>query len=121
MSTFLERTKELIGKSGITEKQLTAELGISNSSFTDWRKGKGKPSLETVVKISDYFHVSIDYLVRGKEFDEPKKLDFSNSKDEELLSKFHELTPELRERLLAYMDGMLSVIPKEDSEKRLSV
>lgn len=122
MSALLDRVKELIDQSNMTAKQLTVELGISNSSFTDWRKGKGSPSLDTVTKIADYFHVSIDYLVRGKEFSAPKQLDFSNPMDKELLDKFHNLTPELREKLLGYVDGMLAAMPKsEDGEKRLSV
>lgn len=122
MSALLDRVKELIAQSNMTAKQLTVELGISNSSFTDWGKGKGSPSLDTVTKIADYFHVSIDYLVRGEEFSEPKQLDFSNPMDKELLDKFHSLTPELREKLLGYVDGMLAAMPKtEGGEKRLSV
>lgn len=122
MSALLDRVKELIAQSNMTAKQLTVELGISNSSFTDWGKGKGSPSLDTVTKIADYFHVSIDYLVRGEEFSEPKRLDFSNPMDKELLDKFHSLTPELREKLLGYVDGMLAAMPKtEGGEKRLSV
>ena len=63
MSDLLDRVRALMDRSGIKAKQLTDELGISNSSFSDWKKGKGNPSLDTVVKFSDYFHVSIDYLV----------------------------------------------------------
>ncbi len=122
MSALLDRVKELMDQSGIKAKQLTTELGISNSSFTDWGKGKGSPSLDTVTKIADYFNVSIDYLVRGGECIKPKQLDFSSQMDKELLDKFHSLTPDLREKLLGYIDGMLAVMPKtEDGEKRLSV
>lgn len=125
MSALLDRIKELMNQSGVKAKQLTTELGISNSSFTDWSKGKGSPSLDTVTKIADYFQVSIDYLVRGEEFSEPKSLEYSsftNFMDKELLDKFHSLTPELQEKLLGYVDGMLAAMPKtEDGEKRLSV
>ena len=97
-------------------------MGISNSSFTDWKKGKGHPSLETVKKIADYFNVSIDYLVNGEEFSGAIVLDFSNSEDKELLDKFHALSPELRAKLLGYIDGMLAAMPKTDnSEERLSI
>lgn len=122
MSTLLDRMKEIMKQSGIKPKQLTAELGISNSSFTDWSKGKGSPSLDTVRKFADYFHVSIDYLVNGVEFSSHKTLEFSNPIDKELLEKFHSLTPELREKLIGYVDGMLAAMPKsENGEKRLLV
>lgn len=122
MSALLDRMKELMKQSDIKPKQLTSELGISNSSFTDWSKGKGSPSLDTVRKFADYFHVSIDYLVNGVEFSNNKTLEFSNPMDKELLEKFHNLTPELREKLIGYIDGMLAAMPKsDDGEKRLSV
>lgn len=128
MSALLDRIKDLMNQSGIKAKQLTAELGISNSSFTDWGKGKGSPSLDTVAKISDYFHVSIDYLVHGEEFCQTsehtslKTLDFSNPLDKELLDKFHCLTPELQGKLMGYVDGMLATMPKsEKDQQKLSV
>ena len=66
MSTLLDRIKELMNDRQINARQLTSELGISSSSLTDWNKGKSSPSLDAVIKISDYFDVSIDYLVHGK-------------------------------------------------------
>lgn len=122
MSALLDRMKDIMAKEGIKPKQVAAELGISNSSFTDWNKGKGSPSVNALTKFADYFHVSLDYLVRGEEFSNPQTLDFSNLKDRELLEKFHKLTPELQLKLLGYIDGMLTAIPREDIEnKKLSV
>ncbi len=117
MSDLLDRVRALMDRSGIKAKQLTDELGISNSSFSDWKKGKGSPSLDTVVKFSDYFHVSIDYLVHGTEFTDGQKdttskhLDFSNLLDKELLDKFHVLSPELQWKLLGYIDCLLTTMP----------
>lgn len=122
MSSLLDRIKGLMDAQGIKAKQLTTELGLSNSSFTDWRKGKGSPSLDTVVKIADYFHVSLDYLVHGDDMPMPNQLDFSNPIDKELLDKFHSLSPDLQDKLLAYVDGMLAAMPRQDDEeKRLSI
>lgn len=120
MSTLLDRIKELMNDRQINARQLTSELGISSSSLTDWNKGKSSPSLDAVIKISDYFDVSIDYLVHGKntptirELDSSvHNLDFSNHLDIDLLKKFHQLTPDLQEKLLAYADGMLAAMPRQ--------
>lgn len=122
MSTLLDRMKDIISKEGLKPKQVTAVLGISNSSFTDWSKGKGSPSINTLAKFADYFHVSLDYLVHGEDFSDSRILDFSNQKDKELLEKFHQLNPELQAKLLCYIDGMLAVLStEEDENKRLSV
>lgn len=122
MSALLDRMKDIMEKEGLKPKQVAAELGLSNSSFTDWSKGKGSPSVNALTKFADYFHVSLDYLVRGVEYSNVKQLDFSNPQDRELLDKFHQLTPELQTKLLGYIEGMLAVLPKEEDEnKRLSV
>ena len=122
MSTLLDRIKDLMNEHKINANQLTSELGLSVSSFSDWKRGKGSPSLDAVVKISDYFNVSLDYLVRGDDNGVVHHLEFSNSADDELLEKFHSLTPDLQEKLLSYADGMLAAMPRKNAdEKRLSV
>lgn len=121
MTTLLDRLLELMDSQGINAVTLTTELGISKTSFTDWKKGKGKPSLDTVVKFSDYFHVSIDYLVRGEEFHPNNRLEYSNPRDDEFLLKLHSLPPEMQDRLLSYTDGMLAATSVISVEKRLSV
>ena len=122
MSALIDRMTSIMKQHGINAKRLSEELGISSSSFTDWSKGKGTPSLDKLVKFADYFDVSLDYLVYGKEKFANNTLEFSNHLDCELLEKFHALSPDLQERLLIYADGMIAAMPKPaDDEKRLSV
>ena len=110
MSTLLDRMKAIMEKEGIKPAQLTQELGISKSSFTDWGKGKGSPSVAVLAKFASYFHVSLDYLVFGEDF----SLESSNNGNRELLDKFHSLTPEYQLKLLGYIDGMLAVMTQSN-------
>lgn len=118
MQEILLRLKTLMEQNGINAKNLTRELGISNSSFTDWNKGKGKPSAETLIKLAQYFGVSMDWLLLGAE--QSHVLDISNSRDQELLDKFHRLTPELQTGLFMYIDGLLAAMPHSDQVQPLS-
>ncbi|MCL2413552.1 MAG: helix-turn-helix domain-containing protein [Bacteroidales bacterium] len=52
---------------GIRATKLTTDLELPNSAVTDWKKGKYKPSTDAIVKIAEYFGVSTDYLLTGKE------------------------------------------------------
>ena len=104
--TLLDRMKALMEDEGIKARQLTEELGISNSSFTDWNKGKGSPSVAVLTKFATRFGVSLDYLVFGKEHE----LEFSNKEDRELLAKFHSLPSEYQKQILGYIDGMHMVL-----------
>ena len=65
MSTILERLIMLQEQSGMNQKQLQKELGLSNSAFSDWKKGKGRPSVEALVRFSEFFGVSMDWLAFG--------------------------------------------------------
>lgn len=58
----LERILELQKQSGLTVKALEAATGISNGSFSKWKKGTCAPSAEAVLRLAKYFHVSTDYL-----------------------------------------------------------
>ena len=130
MSALLDRILGKMDELGITAYRISNDIGLSNSAFSDWKKGKGSPSLDAVTKIASYMNVSIDYLVNGSDFvqqDQPDPaisipVELSGRMDEELLDKFHRLTPDLQEKLMAYLDGMLAAAPKpQDDEKRLSV
>lgn len=125
MSDLLDRLNKLKDDSGMNAKQLTTALGLSSTSFTDWNKGKGSPSLDAVIKFAEYFNVSTDFLILGrdKSVTTTTELDFSSKADKELLAKYHSLSPGLQDKLIAYLDGMLAAMPSASSkeDQKLSV
>lgn len=124
MQSVLDRIFLLQQRSGLKPTPLTKQLGISASSFTDWSKGKGSPSLEILMKFSEYFDVSLDWLVYGKERASKNLPEFKNVDEARLVTKYRQLTPEQKFRLDAYVDGMLdSIKAEEDSSQdvKLSV
>jgi len=64
--SVIERILFLIEKNNITAKKLTADLELSNSAITEWKKGKGRPSIDAIIKISKYFNVTSDWLLTGE-------------------------------------------------------
>jgi transcriptional regulator with XRE-family HTH domain len=50
-----------------TRKQVCAAVGISPSALSQMARGQTKPSLETLVRLADFFRVSLDYLVLGEQ------------------------------------------------------
>lgn len=60
---MVERILELMKEKGVTAPRLSQDLNLSNSAVADWKRGKGKPSADTIVKLSEYFEVSSDYLL----------------------------------------------------------
>lgn len=59
----------LIEERGISIRKMCADLGISPSSITDWKKGRSVPKLDKMQRIADYFGVTVEYLMTGEKND----------------------------------------------------
>ena len=57
-------------KQNMTQKDLAKLLNINPSNFPNYESGKYSPSIDMLVKLADYFNVSLDSLVRDKNSDE---------------------------------------------------
>lgn len=62
---FYERLNNLIQKNGLSQAKLEKAIGISNGSVSKWKKSL--PSIKTIKKIAEFFNVSDDWLLTGKE------------------------------------------------------
>ena len=58
--------KILRKKNRITQRDLANALHISQTSVSKYERGESEPDLEMVIKMADFFEVSIDEFVRGK-------------------------------------------------------
>ena len=53
---------------GLNQLKVAMDLNISREAISYYENGQRCPNLEMLVKMSNYFGVSIDYLITGKEF-----------------------------------------------------
>jgi len=60
--------KQIRKKKGYSQLKVAMDLNISREALSYYETGKRNPDLEMLIALSDYFRVSIDYLIRGKEF-----------------------------------------------------
>lgn len=67
--SVIEKVLKLMDQNHISAKKLTTDLGLANSSISEWKKGKARPSLEAVIKIAGYFGVTTDFLLLDQEAD----------------------------------------------------
>ncbi|MBQ7661218.1 MAG: helix-turn-helix transcriptional regulator [Clostridia bacterium] len=59
---FWENFIRLCNAKNIKPNNVAKLLGVPSGSVTDWKKGR-KPRSTTLLKIADYFGVSVDYLL----------------------------------------------------------
>lgn len=57
------RINELANKRGKSLQRIAIDLGLGQSYFYNMKYLKTSPSADVIVKVADYFHVSIDYLL----------------------------------------------------------
>ena len=68
-NNYLGKTiKELRLEEGISQRELGERLNVCNQSISFWENGQREPDLDTLVKISEYFGVSVDYLLGKSDY-----------------------------------------------------
>lgn len=63
VTTFLERYQALKAEMNLTDYAIAQKLHISTSYTTNWKNKKYTPSIINLIELSEYFKVSIDYLL----------------------------------------------------------
>ncbi len=64
--TFVETVKKLVKENNLSIEKLMKEINLSETNFYRWQRGNNKPSMSSIIAISKYFDVSVDYLVCGE-------------------------------------------------------
>ena len=66
----LKGLKAIRKKRNFSQLKVAMDLSISRESLSYYENGRHSPDTDMLVKLSDYFNVSIDYLITGKNFNE---------------------------------------------------
>ena len=61
------RIRTLSKKRGLKQQELADGIGVTLNYISKIEPGLKVPSVDVFVTLSDYFDVSIDYIIRGKE------------------------------------------------------
>lgn len=68
---FQENLKRLMSSRGFSMKAFGDEVGITTATISRYLSGNRTPDLLQIIKIAEYFNVSIDWLlgINGDKFD----------------------------------------------------
>lgn len=62
--TFGEKLQKLRAREGLSQDALAELLNVSRQAVSRWERDETMPETEKVVRISDHFHVTTDYLLK---------------------------------------------------------
>ncbi len=102
------RIKELREQRRLNQEGLALKLNVSQSTISAYEKGERTPDLKTLISIANFFDVSLDYLAGVSENRRQiMSCDLSVSEIEHLRS-FRQLSEFQREKVQAYIEGLLN-------------
>ena len=98
----MKNLKKIRNEKNITQIRLSIAAEVSQETISAYESGKAFPSVETLIKISDFLDVSIDYLLDRT--DNPIINTKNNvNNDDELLNLFHQLNKEQKKDIITYI------------------
>lgn len=68
---MIVKLKELLDEMGLPQKRVAYDLRMSEQTFSNYVTGRREPDFETLIRIADYFHVSVDYLLGHETGEKP--------------------------------------------------
>ncbi len=103
------RIKELREEKKLSQTALAQSVGTSQRNIGRWENGENEPTYSQLVKIADYFGVTIDYLV-GREDDfgvvKLENLSQISNDEKELISAYKLLSKEEKQKVLSIVKGL---------------
>ena len=62
MSVFSERLTELRDSRNLSQKDVAKEFGVVVRAYQRYEYGEREPQLSVLVRMADFYNVSLDYL-----------------------------------------------------------
>ncbi|GLC87524.1 helix-turn-helix domain-containing protein [Lysinibacillus piscis] len=120
MDTIGSRIRFLRGEASISQAKLGKQIGVSAGNVGEWEAGRSKPGADALIALSDFFNVTADWILTGKEY---PKLNtqileqlITNADDLVIIQKFLLLN----ERQKGKLEERIDVLLEAADSKRIS-
>ncbi len=115
----MENMKILRQDKGLTQREMAKELNLAKATYARYEIGESEPSIEVLIKIADFFDVSLDYLC-GRQNPNLIYADGLSQIKKDLIKKVTQVDDRIAERTESYMNGLIvAENDKEDIINRL--
>ena len=126
MNENSEIFKKLRKEKKLTQIELSNILGLDQTTISKWELGKAFPDIEMLIKLSDFFDVSIDFLLGKSSYYYPDRVTSHSlptesqltADEQELLSIYRKLLPNYRAAVLQNVKLIAGDLDKTASKKK---
>ncbi len=107
------RIRELRKEKGITMKQLGKVVCLAESTISQYETGKRQPDNEALLKMSEYFGVTVGYLLGVEDIKKEAAAPECDSQEKELMQLYSALPESDRKQALDYFRFLADRADKE--------
>lgn len=98
----------------LTMKDVADGIGMKADSYRNYERGRLQPSIDTVVKLANFFDVTTDYLLGREPAPNPfADLNLSEEDEKEVIEKYMSLPPKVRAIMLDVLRQLGDAIGNE--------
>ena len=101
---MLQNLRMLRQKFDVTQNRLAEAIGVSQQSINKYENHNVEPDIDTLIKIADFFHVSVDFLI-GHDLPQGESEFRLHSDEVRLVSQYRQLTKSQQESIRMVMDN----------------
>lgn len=96
----------------LTQVKVANDLKLSRQVYNFYENGKRNPDMQILIKIADYYGVSIDYLLGRTNVIKPENID-----EDDLLSKINTADSETKASVEQFLNYLLYEKERKNKEK----
>lgn len=114
-----ERLKMLRKQRKLSQEELTTRLGLNRGTYGQYEINRRQPDYETLKLLADFFSVSIDFLLLGKDQNEEQTIDLKNFFEENKIAHWDGVPLNEKQREVAYkfFSEVLMAISDEEQKQ----
>lgn len=95
------RLQELRKKANLSQEELAEKLGLSRQAISKWESEQTNPDINNIIKLSEIYSVSTDYILKGTELIN----DFKNDS----IGKNSNILPSKNNKIIWFVLGILGI------------
>ena len=106
---FMENLIKLRKEKKLNTREMSTFLGIAKSTYNNWENDKAEPNIAMLKKLSDFFCVSIEYLVGATNYRSDNihtPAETLSADEKTMLNSFRNLGPFEREAILIQIQAL---------------
>lgn len=97
------KIKELREQQHLTQTKVAQDLNLPKMTYHNYEAERNQPNIETLIKLADYYDVSLDYLV-GRNFN--NEVGYLTKEESEFVKLFLQLNEQNKYKLIGFATGL---------------